>query len=443
MPKLAYYFPHGRRSSNSSASEGGIVATWPTELAKLSSVVRTTLWLDGMHIRGQVASGALRAKQSLQEAVIALALAHGKTPPEVGMEAVPATSAPDWHQSEPPHRCDAVYQCHYADRGGIVSTPPHVNALRPGTLGGPAPVSGTWQQPLSSQERVRQQPPYATNHQSALVMAREPYRAPPGAGFFGTVGGPAPVPGTWQQCFPNQQQMRPQREPTEQPQYAAHQQSPLTTPRGTYEGPPVAGFAGTATGPAPVFGRMRQLDPRQGQMPPPQGVVRQLHVVHQRPLMVARGPCRGVPYAGYAGTEGKPAPLFGMTHQSHPRQERVPPPQGAVHQPPVVQRQPPGMTPSSYQGPAGAGYAGTAGDPDTFFCVMHLLDPRQAQVRPGWDPVQQLDVVQQPLIVARGVYPGPPGSGWDWGAKGQVPGPRASEPDEISRGAQAYWAERR
>ena len=90
VPKLIYHLPHARRSSNN-ASEGGLVTIWPTELAKLSSIVGTTLWIDGMHIRGQIASGALSAKQTLQQAVIALALAHDKEAPEFGREAVPET----------------------------------------------------------------------------------------------------------------------------------------------------------------------------------------------------------------------------------------------------------------------------------------------------------------------------------------------------------------
>ena len=361
------HLPHARRS-NDSASEGGNVTTWPTELAKLSSAVGTTLWLDGMHIRGQVASGALSAKKILQEAVIALSLAHGKEEPEFLTEAVPATLAPDCRQPEPPRRCDAEFQCDDTDRDGIVSASPPMNAIRPGTLGGPAPVSGTWQQPFFMQEQVRQQPLYAAHQQSALMMAQEPYQGPPGAGFFGTVSGPALVSGTWQLPFPNQQQVLSSQEPAEQPLYAAHRQSPLIMAREPYQPPPGAGFAGAVGGPAPLFGMMHQSDPRQGQVPPPQGM---------------------------------------------------------IHQLPAVQLQPPGMAPGPYQGPPGAGYDGTAGDPGTVLGMMHQPDPRQAQVPPPQGMFQH---------AAGGA------AAANWGAEVQETGPRVSDPDAITSGAQPHWA---
>ena len=310
-----------------------------------------------------------------------------------------------------------------------------MNALRPGTFEGPAPVSGTWHQPFSIQEQVRQQPLHAVHPLSALTMARAPYQGPQDPAFVGTVSTPAPVLGTWQQPFPDQQQVRPPRKPTQQPPYAAHQQSPLIMAPDPYQPSSGAGFSGTVGDSASMVGMMHQPDPWQGQVPPLQGMVQQLHMVHQQPLMMPRGPYQDPPDAGYAGAVGDPAPLFGMMHQFHPRQGQLSPPQGAAHQPPVVQQQlPPGMAPGPYWELPCAGYAGTVGDPDTVLGMMHQPDPRQRQRRP---PEQLFVAPPQPLSMAGGPYQG---AGWDWSAEGQVAGTQALEPNEFSREARAHWA---
>lgn len=82
VPALVCLFPHARRASD--IAPEGDVTTWPLELANLSNVVGTTLWLDGTHIHGQLDSDAPRKPQALAaliKAVEALALAHGKQEP--------------------------------------------------------------------------------------------------------------------------------------------------------------------------------------------------------------------------------------------------------------------------------------------------------------------------------------------------------------------------
>lgn len=209
VPNFIDVFQHAHRepTPGDSASEGDLDTLWASELAKLSKAVGTTLWLDGIYIRGQVLSGAPSAQQALDRAMATLALARDLTwAPRVekgavmltsgqGFEALalanglgwaeefmrsdPETSTPDVHQPGP--RCDDA-----VDRGGIVRTPPPMNALLPETLSGPAPAFGTRRQPYSRQERVLTSENPSQRHHVALHPPRTapaPYPRPPGAGL--------------------------------------------------------------------------------------------------------------------------------------------------------------------------------------------------------------------------------------------------------------------
>lgn len=326
VPTLVYHLPHARRPGNI-ALEGDVdTTTWPLELAKLSNVVGTTLWLDGTHIRGRIASDALSAQQALQDAVVALAVTHGKQAPEFGRGAVPATSTPDRHQYEPPHRCDAVRHCGAMGCGGIASTPSPMDVRRLGTSGGPAPMSGTWHQSEPHQELVcrlqgpghvrnvvQQQASQRVAHQQAPVIAPVPYQALPGAGFAGIVGAPAPC-----QDDPRQQQQVWLPQGPGQVRNVAHQQL-LMAAQASHLGTPGNGFAGTVGAPAP----------------------------HQHyPGQQQEWSYQAFPGAGFAGTVGGLAP-----HQHYPdQQQQAWPPQWPVQpvqQPPTVAQVQPQMPPGA------------------------------------------------------------------------------------------------
>lgn len=126
---------------------------------------------------------------------------------------------------------------------------------------------------------------------------------------------------------------------------------------------------------------VHQPDLRQRQVAHPQRPFQQLPVVYQQPPNMALGAYQGPPDAGYAGTMGGPAPLFGMRPQSYPQQGQMPPLQGPVEQTNLVHQHPQVVAVGPFVVFPGYGFPGAAGGPTLAFCTVYQLDPRQGQAR--------------------------------------------------------------